>query len=208
MKTKTATPTLTKNIVQFRSKFVNLPNAGENNRQMAVSVLSELLQFGYVLSNDAIENIASASRADIISFHNEVLDYLKYLTGAGRTYRAFWPGFPTQVMEMDECERWTNQILHYWANGAYLPDEWTKSKSTAFEQPKYYEIKLGSDEKFEGIFTTLVSVNQSLTPEDLNIVKYFVESGVALKFPDIIPFKENLCVVLAELSKKEVEFFD
>ena len=59
MKTKTATPTLTKNIVQFRSKFVNLPNAGENNRQMAVTVLSELLQFGYVLSNDAVENIAS-----------------------------------------------------------------------------------------------------------------------------------------------------
>ena len=40
------------------------------------------------------------------------------------------------------------------------------------------------------------------------ILKYFVESGITLKFPDTIPFKENLCVVLAELSKKEVEFFD
>lgn len=197
MTTKTATPTLTKNIVQFRNKFVNLPNAGQNNRQMAVSVLSELLQFGYVLSPEAIDNIASASKADITSFYNEVIDYLKYLTGAGRTYRPFWPGFPTQVMEMDEAERWVNQILHYLTNGCYEPNEWTKERPTAFEQPKYYEIGVGNDEKFEKIFTTLVSVNQSLTPEDLNIVKYFVSSGSILRFPDQIPFKENLCTLAA-----------
>lgn len=192
---KNQAPTLTKNIVQFRNKFVSLPNAGENNKQLAVSVMSELLQFGYVLKTEAIDNIAAASKKDIIAFHNEVIDYLKFLTGAGKNYRPFWSGFPTQVMEMSECELWLHQIVYYFTNATYEPTEWTKTRPTAFEQPKYYEIGVGSEDKFEKIFTTLVSVNQSLTPEDLNIVKFFVESGSILRFPDQIPFKENLCTL-------------
>jgi len=192
---KNQAPTLTKNIVQFRNNFVNLPNAGQNNKQLAVSIMSELLQFGYVLKPEAIDNIAAASREDAIAFHNEVIEYLKFLTGAGKNYRPFWDGFPTQVMEMSECELWMHQLVYYFSNATYEPNAWTKERPTAFEQPKYYEIGLGNDEKFEKIFTTLVSVNQSLTPEDLDVVRYFVNSGSILRFPDQIPFKENLCTL-------------
>lgn len=198
--------TLTKNVIQFRNNFVNLPDSGKNNKQLAVSVLSELMQFGYILNEDAIKNISRASKEDIISFHNEVIAYLKFLTGADKSYRPFWPGFPEQVMEMSEMELWIHQAIYYCTNCTYEPSAWTKERPTAFEQSKYYEISAGDDAKFEKIFTTLVSVNQSLTPEDLNIVKWFVESGTTLRFPDQIPFKENLCTVLGEIiiAGKEV----
>lgn len=201
-------PALTKNIVQFRKGFVNLPSAGEDNRQLAVSILSELLQFGYVLTPEAIDNIAAAKRADAIAFHNEVVEYIKFLTGAGRNYRPFWPGFPEQVMEQSEVSLWMHQIIYYLSNATYEPNEWTKTKPTAFEQPKYTQITVGDETAFEKIFTSLVSVNQSLTPEDLDIVKFFVNSGSVLRFPDQIPFKENLCTVLGEIiqSGKEIVF--
>lgn len=202
---KNTAPSLTKNIVQFRSNFVNLPNSKEDNRGMAMSVMSELMQFGYILSPEAIDNISAASSENIISFHNDVISYLKFLTGAGRNYTPFWGGFPQQVMEKSEFELWMHQIIYYFSNATYEPTEWTKQKPTAFEQPKYTKISLGSEEQFEKIFTSRVSANQSLTPEDLDIVKWFVESGSVLRFPDQIPFKENLCTVLGEIIKSGQE---
>jgi hypothetical protein len=199
---KTAS-TLTKNVVQFRSNFVNLPfatnpkDAPESNRQLVMVVASELMQFGYILEPQAIENMAAASRQDIIAFHNEVISYLKKMTGSNRNYKAFWPGFPEQVMEKSEFELWINQIVHYMSNGTYMPNDWTKERPTAFEQSKYYNITVGDEARFEKIFTDLTSVNQSLTPDDLDVVKFFVESGSVLRFPDQIPFKENLCTLAA-----------
>ncbi len=192
---KTKSSNITKNVVQFRSNFINLKNSGEDNRGLAMSILSELLQFGYVLTPEAIDNIAAASKKDIVAFHGEVISYLKKMTGSNRNYKAFWPGFPEQVMEKSEFELWVHQIVHYISNGSYVPSEWTKERETAFEQSKYYNITVGDETRFEKIFTDLVSVNQSLTPDDLEVVTWFVNSGSTLRFPEQIPFKENLCTL-------------
>jgi len=130
---------------------------------LAMSVVSELMQFGYVPSVDAIEMLSSADRGDIIQFHDEVISYLKKMTGSNRNYTPFWKGFPQEVMEKSEIELWIHQIVHYMSNGQYEPNEWTKERPTAFEQPKLYTINVGSEDKFLSIFTDLVSVNQSLT---------------------------------------------
>lgn len=186
---------LTKNIVQFRNNFVNLKDSGENNLVMAMSVVSELMQFGYVLDQSAIEVLTKASKEDIVSFHNEVIPYLKKMTGSNRNYRPFWKGFPQEVMEKSECELWLHQIVHYISGGEYEPNEWTKERPTAFEQPSYTTITAGDEDRFLQIFTDLVSVNQSLSPDDMEIVAWFVISGSELRFPNVIPFKENLCTL-------------
>ena len=197
-----------KNVIQLRNRFVNLTKSKENNYQLAMSIASELMQFGFLLNKDAIDNLSLASRVDIIKFHDETITYLKKATGSNRNFQAFWKGFPQQVMEMTECELWIHQIIHYMSNGSYIPSDWTRERPTAFEQPNYTIITAGDEDRFLKIFTDLVSVNQSLTPEDLDIIKFFISSGTELRFPKTIPFKENLCVILGELSKKECEFVD
>lgn len=152
-----------KNIIQFRNGFVNLPETSENNYTLTMTVVSELLQFGYILDSSAIEGLSKASKEDIILFHNEVIDWLKIMTGSNRNYKPFWGGFPEEVMEKTECELWFHQITHYLSQGSYTPSEWTKSRPTAFEQPEYTKITIGDEDKFLNIFTDLVSVNQSLT---------------------------------------------
>jgi hypothetical protein len=186
---------LTKNIVQFRNNFVNLKDSGENNLVLAMSVVSELMQFGYVLDQSAIDVLTKTSKEDIISFHDEVIPYLKKMTGSNRNYRPFWKGFPQEVMEKSECELWLHQIVHYISGGEYEPNEWTKERPTAFEQPSYTTITAGDEDRFLQIFTDLVSVNQSLTPDDMEIVQWFVSNEVELRFPKVIPFKENLCTL-------------
>jgi hypothetical protein len=197
---------MSKNVIQFQKGFINLPMGKNDNRALAMSVVSELMQFAYVLDTKAIEMLSSASREDIVNFHDEMISYLKKMTGSNRNYTAFWKGFPQEVMEKSEFELWVHQIVHYMSNGAYEPNEWTKERSTAFEHSKYHTITAGSEDKFLSIFTDLVSVNNSLTPDDLNVVKHFVSEGYELRFPDVVPFKETLCLIFSELSKKDVEF--
>lgn len=195
--TKMETSSLNKNVVQFRKGFLNIKNSNADNKMLALTVNGELMQFGYLLSEEALNQLSAASREDIILFHNEVLTFLKDFTGSNKSFRPFWKGFPEEVIEKTEAELWFHQIVNYWTGGAYEPSDWTKERKTAFEQPKYDIIKLGSESNFEKIFTDLVSVNQSLTAEDLNIIKWFVLSESVLRFPDQIPFKENLCTLAA-----------
>lgn len=194
-----------KNLIQFRNGFVNLKNVNGDNYQTAMSVVSELMQFGFILDKDAIDNLSHALKEDIITFHNEIIAWLKDITGSNRNYQPFYKGFPQQVMEMSETELWIHQIIHYMSNGTYEPTEWTKSRPTAFEQPKYTKITSGTEDEFLNIFTKLVSVNSSLTPDDLSVVEFFISSKNELRFPEKIPFKENLCVILGEVVKSGEE---
>jgi hypothetical protein len=186
---------ISKNVIQFQKGFINLPTSKNDNRALAMSVVSELMQFAYVLDGKAIEMLSAASTEDIVNFHNEVVSYLKKMTGSNRNYKPFWKGFPQEVMEKSEIELWIHQIVHYMSNGTYEPNEWTKERSTAFEHSKYHTITAGDEDKFLSIFTDLVSVNNSLTPDDLNVVKHFVSEDYELRFPKTIPFKENLCTL-------------
>ena len=192
-----------KNIIQFRNGFVNLPQTKNTNLMLAMSVASEVMQFGYILDGTAINNLAAASKEDIVIFHNETITWLKQMTGSNRSYKPFWKGFPEEVMQKSESELWFHQIVHYISNGSYEPSEWTKERKTAFEHSKYTIIKGGTEDDFLNIFTRLVSANSSLTPDDLEVVKYFVSAEVELRMPEVIPFKETLCVTLGMLASSD-----
>ena len=67
-----------KNVIQFRNGFINLPaSKGGNKYELAMCVASELMQFGYILNQEAIMVLANASKTDIHNFHNEVIKWLK-----------------------------------------------------------------------------------------------------------------------------------
>lgn len=189
-----------KNIIQFRNGFVNLPNENGENRLLVMSVVSELMQFGFLLDENAITNLSKSSESEIIKFHNEVIDFLKEITGSKKSYKPFWKNFPTDVMGKSESELWFHQIIHYLSNGNYEPSELVTDRPTAFEKSSYTVITEGDESQFLNIFTRLVSVNQSLTGEDLSTVSWFINSGTELIFPPTIPFKENLTTVLSEVS--------
>lgn len=190
-----------RNVIAFQKKMVVTPNTGVDNRNLAMMVQAELMQFGYMLNQEALDQLGHADAADIKDFHNEVIDYLKEMTGGKRDYRPVYSGFPQQVMEMSECELWINQLIGYWTGGTFNANEWTKTKGTAFEHVKYKEILPGTEEDFKHIFTSLVKSGTSLTPADMRIIKWFVNNYLFLEFPEVIPFKENLCTILGLLSE-------
>ena len=187
-----------KNVIQFKKGFINLPltSKGDEKTYLAsMSLAGELMQFGYILKPETISNLSLSALEEIQKLHLELINFLKEATGSTRNYVPFWKGFPEEVMEKSEAELWLHQIAHYLSEGSYEPDEFTKARPSAFENPKYTTISWGTEEDYQRIFTDLVSINQSLTQDDLEIVKYFVSSGSKLMFPESIPFKENLCTL-------------
>lgn len=190
-----------RNLIQFKKGFVCLPNNNCDNKKLVLSVNSELMQFGFCLDKEAIDSLSKSNSFNIEVFKNQIIDYLIDMTGSKHIYKPFWPGFPKQVMDMEESELWYNQILHYISNGEFTPSDLTKKRKKAFENTKPTIIKLGTDSDFLKIFTDLLSINQSLTDSDLDIITWFISSGQKLNFPNQIPFKETLILTMVDLIK-------
>lgn len=167
------------------------------------TVQAELMQLGVMLDERALSCLSLLTDEDIIRYHDEVIAYLKYIKGDGN-YRPLYDGFPQQVMEMSESELFINAIIHYWSNGEWVPNAYTKAKPTAFEHPSYKVLRPCSEAEFNRIFTDILSVNQSITPMDKEVVKWFLENKpwcIRDLLPKTIPFKENLCFLLGTPSK-------
>lgn len=188
---------ISKNIIAFQKGMVLCEDKGASNELLAMTVQAELMKFGYLFDRVAMTALAKASRKEIINLHDEVIEYLKDITGGVRVYKPFYKGFPEEVMQLSEYVLWQNQILHYMSDGNWEPSEWAKPFKTAFESPSYRYIALANEDAFSKIFTSLCSAGNSLTPQDLEVIKWFVKTQTNLIMPESIPFKENLCTLAA-----------
>jgi hypothetical protein len=179
---------LTKNRIALQRGFV-LPSLANQplNKRVAMSIQAELMKFGYMLSQDALNEIT-------VEWAQEVLPFLKKTLGVGN-YRPFYENFPTQVMEMTNAELYWNAVFHYWSAGTWEPVYQLKDRGFAFEDVKFTTINLGTEALFANIFTTLISINQSITGNDKLVVEWFVKNYSQLVMPATIPFKETLCML-------------
>jgi len=190
---------LTRNIVAFQKSLVCPPNDGIDNRIAVSTVQSHLMQWGYMLDQDAFNELSKSDLSFIQNFNDEVISYLRDIMGGNRDFEPLYKNFPDEVMSKSDFELYFNAILHYWSNGTWEPSTVKYEKPIKFENIKYNVIGYGTQERFQRIFTDLVSINQSLTPQDLDIVKWFGAAwwsvNEKLVFPSQIPFKENLCTL-------------
>lgn len=170
---------------------------------LAYTVQAELMRLGYMLDERAFSCLTTLPQEDVIRWHNEVTAYLIYIKGDGN-YTPLYTGFPQQVMELSDVELFWNAVRHYWSNGEWVPNAYTQAKPAAFEHTEYQMLRPCSEAEFNRIFTDILSVNQSITPMDKEVVKWFfanksVAELVAIT-PGIIPFKENLCFFLSTVE--------
>ena len=193
---------LTKNVIAFQHNLFLLKGE-ENNPVIAATIQAELMNLGFMLSEETLKNLASVSETEAVGFYQEVVDRIKTLLGDGR-YNPLYAGFPAQVMETSDAELFFNAMLHYYSDGAFIPNGYTKKRPEAFERVSYKKINVGTEEQFVQIFTDLLSVNQSLTPTDQETLYWFAQNypreELLKRVPEKMPFKENLCWAAVELN--------
>jgi len=205
---------LTKNTIGLYKGIVVIPSTSNNNRHLALTVQANLMFYGYLLSEDAMNSLSEADENFIVQFNDECLSYLNEMMGGNYDYQPLYKNFPHEVMSMSDCELFWNQILHYYSNGKWIPESIEKERVFQLEKINFNIVNIGhklqeaSEERFMQIFTDLCSINTSLTPIDKEIVEWFCREYDELIFPDKIPFKETLCLIITSLynSGKELEF--
>jgi hypothetical protein len=189
---------LSKNTVALYKGFVSLSVSSENNHSLALTVQANLMQYGYMLSEEALNSLASATKKEIIQFNDEAIEFLKENMGGRYDYQPLYKNFPEEVMSMSDCELFFNQIIHYLSNGEWSPESVEMERPVRFENINYTVLEPISEQEFMNIFTDLCSINTSLTPVDSMIVVWFCkEYGNSMNsfLPKVVPFKEVLCML-------------
>jgi hypothetical protein len=189
---------MTKNTIALYKGFVSFSVSTENNLNLALTVQANLMQYGYMLSQEALDYFSFASRNEIIQFNNEAIEFLKENMGGLYDYQPLYKNFPQEVMSMSDCDLFWNQIIHYVSNGQWSPESVMMERPVRLENIKYTVLESTTEERFMQIFTNLCSINTSLTPMDREIVEWFCReyyNSINSFLPKEVPFKETLCVL-------------
>ena len=179
--------------------FILIPTASQDNAQLAASLQAELMNLGFMLDAATFEAASKASRDWLVAYHEEMVAHLRLRLGADRPHQPFYRNFPTQVMEMSNLELFINAIVHYWSNGTWEPPQILRERGFAFENTDFMPLRVGTEDDLKRVFTKLVSISQSLTEKDKNTVAWLIDMYKDdLTLPEVIPFKETLCILAAK----------
>lgn len=189
--------TTTKNVICFTKGFVIFNKGEKDNKLYAYTVQSNLMHLGYILDSDAFTALRMAKEEDIVKFNEEVVEHYTSLLGGGKNYLPLYGDFPLSMANDDDVSAIDTACLHFVSNNTMEGLALPKEKSYISEKVKYQVIELGTEETLDEVFRSIVSVNQSITGWDIEVMEWFAQSGRDLKFPPVIPFKENLCRLVA-----------
>lgn len=192
---------LTSDVIALqKNKVIIGPDAGVDNRIPVATVQAHLMQYRYMLSQEAFDKLSKCDLSVIEMFHNQAIEYLKVMMGGKTSPKPLYKNFPEEVMSKSDYELYINAMMYYWTESKWRPESIEMEKPIEFERVKYTILNPIDDAGFQKIFTSLVSINTSLTPQDLDVVKWFVNTykdDIKIMIPETIPFKENLMTLAA-----------
>lgn len=182
-----------KQIIAFRREkvYVSLNKEQETLPEIEFyTVQNELEEYGYRISLNALPYI---TLADLEEIHKTVLPRLHELFGKGKVFKPLFPGFPHDVLKSSEYERVMAQERHY--ETGKEPDG--DIQITNREMPTYKTLEPIFHEDFMKIPVSIMHINSGLQKETKEELIWFLENYTDINFPERIPFKETMCLVMS-----------
>lgn len=184
------------------------PGDSPTSLTLLAALQKNLEALGYTLSPALFARLASVGSdgsdgSDGIGvIYAELVDELQRLRGAHYVYKPLYPGFPAQVMALDEARLYCNAILHY----AGLATQFgvRTPRPPAQEHPRLTSIKLAEPGAFETLVARLLRARTPYSPQDradLALLFAHAPAVAVAALPDELPNKENLAVVCALLLR-------
>lgn len=190
-------------VPEFRTSRPRVTNLRDPR---ALAFQAEAMRLGYIFTDEVIGRLSKLSDQRIDEFYRTIFQTLNRLKGADVQWEPFYPNFPRQVMEASEIELFVNAIVHYWSLGTWRPTFVKDVRLPAFESVKFTELHLATTDDVLSVFTEIISANASVTETDREIMTqvmdFVPESKLLAAVPQEIPFKENLCWLVAEAVKR------
>lgn len=186
-----------------KTKIIIDQGDGQQPQNVVAALLKNLEAFGYTLSKEIVERVETLSETQLETFYLQLVDDLKRMLGAHRTFKPMYPNFPQQVMEMSQAQLYFHAIVHYWTGLRPATEKKTRLPLFDSVQPKI--IELGTIGEFELIFTDICASKTSISTQDREDLKWFVDhfvDDIARLLPPEIPVRENRALVGALLMRK------
>jgi len=174
------------------------------------TILKNIEQYNVVFDELLINKLKTLSINSITNFYNELIDNLKLLTGDNFKYNPLYPNFPSQVMNMNEYTIFSNSQKYYNFIEEKFPKYDKETRPILDEQESNMKIiKLGNKEELDSIFTNLLGANISLSQQDKDDIKTFVNiynNDIKSIMPQQIPIKENMIYICNLLINKKLNY--
>lgn len=199
--------------------YVSLDQPAERTEERKAKLLAlskELFDFGYTLSPEAVLYLSEKDMEDVF---NEVLPKIaEKFTPRGTKWQPLYPGFPNQVASMSELQLWENQhelydTMDYDAflakNPWYTEEEDKKALENGAHRllsPNERVLGVLREKDILDIFKSILNSGNSLHVDTREELKYLLSEYPDFELPEKIPFKETMCIVMA--NRKDYEAKD
>ncbi len=128
----------------------NNATVGEVAPQQALAtMLSEMLNYGYVPSQELYSELAKASTYTLAAILDEIIPEMQTASGSGESVTPMYPNFPNEVLEASEAELFVNAISHYLGDAIgyrIMPNIETKARPIRLDFPEAQVVELGTEE--------------------------------------------------------------
>jgi hypothetical protein len=191
-------------LILVKNGLIELPEA-KSKKSLDVSILgtvfNNLAYYGFVLSKEATNRLMKLTDTQVKEWWTSTEHILKEVTGASKNMDKYvvYKNFPQEVCDMGLCEYWVKQIFMYIGcpNEYFTESEVTRDKM--FEKIELKVLQLAKADSLQTIYTGLLKNPARWTNEQFGFVRYFVVHQKLDLNVKLIPFKENLVTILAEV---------
>ncbi len=176
-------------------------------------ILKNIKQFGITFNEDLIDVLNTYDDCEAEQFYKEFSAFIIQKLRTDIFHQPMYPGFPKQVFEERIENLVFNALIHYMSFGIIKPfyerEYIARFKQDCKNRNKLKVISLGTIEDAERVFVNLASANTSISDEDKEVIKYFIESykDKAINLlPQVIPIKENAAYIASIIMKNIVPY--
>jgi hypothetical protein len=188
-----------------RQNKVVVPIRGQKTPAPYLATINANIEpLGYTLSLKVIEALTKAGQSAAVEFHHELVAAVREMKGV-KDYQPTYPNFPRQVMDASEAELYLNAIVQYFHDWvadlsgksliSWKPRYDKEARSKLQDVVKLTVIDLGTDTDFQKMMVSLLSTNTSVSQQDKDDVRWFLNNGGFDHLPAKIPHKEMLALV-------------
>ncbi len=169
-----------RNNIYLRHRMRVLPPRGvadQDNTKEVATLLKNIESLGFTLDSDLIMHCLGSRKFN--KWGHGLMRALREMTGADKKWEPMYPNFPEQVMEASDAELYINAMMHYIGSAfglRILPAYEKAPREPLGEDTNLKLIRMGSDGDFLGIFEGLLSSGTSISPADVEDLRWYFKT--------------------------------
>ncbi|MCM3783164.1 cytoplasmic protein [Neobacillus mesonae] len=188
--------------LQKELKVIVHARKGKLQEPVLATALKKLENLGYTLSADLIGLLQTWEKRQFVSWFERLMDELMEITGMNYAdhFKPMYPGFPDQVMNIQDSQLYLNALLHYFT--LQLPEtSGEQQRILLLDQLQLRIIEQGSEEEFQQLARNMLQSKTALSLSGREQLQWLAADYKQWEYiiPEKIPVKETAAVFLASL---------